>query len=325
MGSVQAAAMALLYPLLFLVFYNACDASQSICLLDSGQECQRTSLDNEGNKAIFQCDLEERPAEDRVKEFDEWETINITAAGDWSGDGCSFEINNEAKKIKCCYIPEPKEGQRIEEEGRELCTEPVQPKECRKRGKESGQFEVIEKPHRIGYCILTLYEGRPQDSGVYKVTFPLSQEPDPNRNITVRVKPVGHSTVVLASSATAGVLAGLLVLLGLGFWLLVFLRKRDEANRKSDEKLIAKLKAGKDQEFPEAFAKKGPFGLWGRKSILSLRDPKLNNIYHLAARADWSENMTKMVLDRKKKEDTEAPLNIGRTTIFDTLKLKPYI
>ena len=304
--------------LLFLASLSVCRGSDS-CLLDSGQECKRSELRNDSNETLFGCILEQTPNKTRVKELDIWHNNNITAVGDWRGDGCSFEVYHKDRNITCCYIPDREK----ELERGELCETEKQPEECRKRGKESGQFEVVEKSGTFRYCILTLYDPQRSDDGDYKVKFPF--KPKDNSMIRVRVnQPAGLSVAATSATGVFGCLLGFLVLAAL-MWFVIYpkcmkppLSKIDQKQRERDGRIFEHLTKGEKKKFKSE--------LHGRKSILGLRDEKHNNIFHMAARKNWTKEMTRMVLNRKKQEDSEAALlDIDRTEIFKELKLKPNV
>ena len=79
--------------------------------------------------------------------------------------------------------------------------------------------------------------------------------------------------------------------------------EEDKLNRRHDEDILKFLIESKFEEFK---------GKLGGRNILGLRDRNYNNIFHMAARPEWKEEMTKVVLkirhENQGKEDTEAPL-----------------
>jgi len=169
-----------LWKLLLLALLSPSQSTDSFCQTQSGQVCRQ----NDKDPTIYQCDIEEPTRKQKVMAFNEGETIELFAVGDKSGFGCSIEIKDTTKGITCCYIHEEREETR----GEKLCGEVKQPDGCRQPGR--GEYKVEELDGPVGWCKLTIFEARPNDAGVYKITFPF--EPARyNQEITVTVKQIG--------------------------------------------------------------------------------------------------------------------------------------
>jgi len=285
-----------------MALLTASDGADPTCHTGSGQVCKLSDTD----PTIYKCDIPTWKHE--VQTFNEGETIKLLAVGDKSGYGCSFEIKDKTTNVTCCYIHEEREDNR----GKRLCGAAKQPEECRQPG--SGEYEVEELDGPVGgpvgWCKLTLPDAKLSNAGVYKINFPF--EPARyNQEMTVKVIEVDVNQAE-ASWLTLG-----LVLLSFCFMLVAVLgccclrtiwENRNKHNQEIAKHVFDKLKKEDADGFKTAL---------GNTDLLRLWDRNGNNIFHLAARPSWTENMTNIVLG-KAGTDVEAPLHqYTRTAIFN--------
>merc|ERR1712130_468794 len=253
-------------------------------------------------------DVGESCLRDTVETFTENETIVLRAEGDTTGWGCSFEINISGEE--CCYVEEKREERR----GEKLCKESEQPKVCRQS--RSGKYKVEEDGQG---CTLTLPEARTNDTGVYRVKFPMDKV-NPERRIQVYVQKAVQESFI-AFGVTLAVLIPLIIFTLYHHIVTPFQEKRRKDQRIKDEEVFKKLKNEDEEGYKNA--------LNGRH-ILELQDSELNNIYHLASAASWSDKMTSIVLRNQPdvnleahNADEEAPIEkelLPSKSIFSDLK-----
>ena len=232
--------------------------------------------------------------EEREINSTEGQNVTIHVEGDYYGGGCKFlfQIKEKEKNITCCYKHKLRER-------KGLCDNLTQPRSCRKE----DEYDVQEIEGAIGWCTLTLFDGKQSDSGLYQVVFP------DDRNTKVRERIVNVNKLIekgwkwwlLIISIVTILLLFLSVISSI--FLISKLMEQDGLNRSHDEDILKLLIESKFDEFEVK--------LDGR-NILGLRDRNYNNIFHMAARPEWTEEMTKSVLKirlgNKEQEDSEDPL-----------------
>merc|ERR1712130_177542 len=250
-------------------------------------------------------DVGESCLRDTVETFTENETIVLRAEGDTTGWGCSFEINISGEE--CCYVEEKREESR----GEKLCKESEQPKVCRQS--RSGKYKVEEDGQG---CTLTLPEARTNDTGVYRVKFPMDKV-NPERRIQVYVQKAVQESFI-AFGVTLAVLIPLILFTLYHHIVTPLQEKRRKDQRIKDEEVFKKLEDEDEDGYKNA--------LNGRH-ILELQDSALNNIYPLASAASWSDEMARIVLrnqpDVNLEGDEEAPVEVellSSKSIFRDLK-----
>ena len=187
----------------------------------------------------------------------------ISVPGVAGAEGCKFQLEGQ-NSPKCCFA----NPSRI----KSLCDQQTPDEECRKN------YILEEDP---GECVLNLTNFQFLDSGTYRAIFP----GQPNSNAVVRVE--GFEKPSPNKSWYSSLVALLLVLtiFAPAAGLLLFLHVWTPHQH---EKILKSLQEKDYVPFSK---------LLERQNILKVQDQNMNGIFHIAARSDWDEDKTKILVD----------------------------
>eukprot|EP00092_Neocalanus_flemingeri_P004390 GFUD01004722.1.p1 GENE.GFUD01004722.1~~GFUD01004722.1.p1 ORF type:complete len:704 (+),score=141.96 GFUD01004722.1:39-2150(+) len=261
------------------------------------------------------------------KSFYEGENVTLLVEGDFGSEGCKVLFHQKLDNVTCCYIDERRDHhiQYNKTGGERLCGRLTEPESCRKR----DTYEVREVDGWNGWCKMTLFDGKKSDSGEYQIIFPGDPESNTKRTIEVNKYGLYRWEIVL-------ICLTIVVFIILSFFVGRFRLKQIEVSqRRQDGQILDLLRKEKNNEFKKESGKRsvGRFRLkrveetqnsqdgqtldlvrkefkeeLGKRNVLGLRDRNYNNIFHLAAGTDWTEKMTKTVLEIvTEKEGSTSP------------------
>ena len=207
-------------------------------------------------------------------------------AGGEGGLGCKFEFEGD-NSSKCCFSNPQR--------SRSLCGQQTWDEDCRRNYFVDEDFQE---------CVLTLKDFQFSDSGSYKAIFPGQpkstsvvivngfERPSPNRSWYSSL--VALLLVMTIFAPAAG------LLLYLHVW-----------TPHQHEKILGSLEK-KDYVL---FSK-----LTERQNILKVQDHNMNGIFHVAAKSDWDEDKTKILVDHLRlkrllpqSNDPENPTSMTTT------------
>ena len=187
----------------------------------------------------------------------------ISVAGATGREGCKFQLEGENSESCCFAIPA-----RI----KSLCDQQTRGEECRKN------YILEEEP---GECVLNLTNFKLSDSGTYAAIFP----GQPQSNDIVRVKGFEKRSPNRSWYSSLVSLLLVLTIFVPAAGLLIFLHVWTPYQH---EKILKSLQ----QKDYVPFSK-----LLERQNILKVQDQNMNGIFHIAAKSDWDESQTQILVD----------------------------
>eukprot|EP00092_Neocalanus_flemingeri_P106024 GFUD01135978.1.p1 GENE.GFUD01135978.1~~GFUD01135978.1.p1 ORF type:complete len:689 (-),score=135.46 GFUD01135978.1:17-2017(-) len=229
--------------------------------------------------AKCQCGETSQEPKEETLSFNEGQNVTVIVEGDFGSEGCKFLFHQDVGNVTCCYIDIRRHHNN---QGEALCGRLTEPASCRKK----DTYYVREIDGYNGWCSMTLFDGKRSDSGEYQVLFPADPESNAKRIVEVNKDGLYSWEIILICLPIV-----VFILLAIVFYKYkgrTWLEKREVAQRKRDTKIINLLRNNKTDDFKTEL---------GTRSILGIRDKKHNTVFHLAARTDWTDDMTKTILE----------------------------
>jgi hypothetical protein len=171
-----------------------------------------------------------------------------------------------------------------------LCDPFQQPGNCR----EKGSFTVEEK---LGKCILQLHNFQQKDEGNYQAVFPSNLKH--NRDIPVLIIEVKSQNTSLL------IIVPCLIIVIVTFVIFVWWPRRGgggvEKRREKDKNIMMTILDRNSKNFDDIVC---------HRNIIRVRDPEDNNIFHLTANENWTDENTqflnnKLIKENKRKETSD--------------------
>jgi len=259
-----------------------------------------------------------KPEEKEESTYCEGDEILLNIKGDHGSGGCKFLFYEEKEDVTCCYIDKRRDN-RDEYNMREgLCGSKTQPKGCLAHKEQNvTEHDDDEDEDYIEECSMKIHEAKLSHSGEYIIEFPDNPRYNTKRKILVRkcglymIEWIGIGFAILVLVALT-FLAAIIIFLKV---VLPIWKTANENQINQDEIIMKNIRENKIEDLKENLVK---------RNLLKVMDRDFNNIYHVTAGTELSEEMIKTLINILNKNQDEEKVGFLNTKeeIFRLAKRK---